>query len=84
MNHLQTSQKITLEDIAQRKEETLTEIRAQQKAMAMIARDIFAPLAPAASAGSSLMKSFNTGVAIFDGVMLGMKLIKKFRSMFRG
>lgn len=81
MNNQQTP-KITLEDIAQRKVELLKEIRNQQQVMASTARSIFAPLAPAASAGNALMRSFNTGIAIFDGVMLGIKMIKKVRHLF--
>lgn len=82
MNNQPTSPKITLDDIARRKEELLEEICAQQKAMATTARNIFAPLAPAASAGGAMMRSFNTGMAIFDGVMLGIKMIRKVRSLF--
>ena len=78
-NSTPTPQKITLEDIDQRKQD----IRNQKQAMADTTRRIFAPLAPAASSGSSLMRSFNTGMAIFDGVMLGMKMIRKVRGLFR-
>lgn len=83
MNNQQTTQKITLEDIARRKEEILVEIRVQKDAMTTTAKEIFAPLAPAASAGNSLMRSFNTGMAIFDGVMMGIKIMKKIRSLFQ-
>lgn len=83
MNNQPTPQKITLEDIARRKEEVLIELRVQKENMAATAKEIFAPLAPAASAGSSLMRSFNTGMAIFDGVMMGIKIMRKVRSMFR-
>ena len=82
-NSTPTPPKITLEDIAQRKQEILQDIRNQKQAMADTTRRIFAPLAPAASGGSSLMRSFNTGRAIFDGVMLGMKMIRKVRGLFR-
>ena len=82
-NSTPNPQKITLEDIAQRKQEILQDIRNQKQAMADTTRRIFAPLAPAASGGSSLMRSFNTGMAIFDGVMLGMKMIRKVRGLFR-
>ena len=71
-NSTPTPKKITLEDIAQRKQ-----------AMADTTRRIFAPLAPAASGGNALMRSFSTGMAIFDGVMLGMKMIRKVRGLFR-
>lgn len=29
------------------------------------------------------MRSFSTGITIFDGVMLGMKMIRKVRGLFR-
>lgn len=83
MNKQQIPQKITLEEIARRKEETLTKIRAQQGVMTATARNIFAPLIPAASAGNAMMRSFNTGMAIFDGVMMGLKIMKKIRSIFQ-
>lgn len=82
-NQQQTSQTITLEDIARLKAEKLEEIREQKRAMTRTARRIFAPLAPAASKGDALMRSFNTGMAVFDGVMMGLKIMKKIRRFFR-
>lgn len=64
-------------------QEVLQEICDQKQAMADTTRRIFAPLAPAASGGNALMRSFSTGMAIFDGVMLGMKMIRKVRGLFR-
>lgn len=78
-NSTPTPKKITLEDIAQRKKEVLQEICDQKQAMADTTRRIFAPLA----GGNALMRSFSTGMAIFDGVMLGMKMIRKVRGLFR-
>ena len=75
-NSTPTPKKITLEDIAQ-------EICDQKQARAETTRRIFAPRAPAASGGNALMRSFSTGMAIFDGVMLGMKMIRKVRGLFR-
>ncbi|WP_455587518.1 hypothetical protein [Bacteroides sp.] len=82
-NQQQPPQVITLEYIARLKKEKLEEIRNQQKAMSSTARKIFAPLAPAASKGDALMRSFNTGMAIFDGVVMGVKIMKKVRRYFR-
>lgn len=82
-NQQQTSQTITLEDIARLKAEKLEEIREQKKAMTRTTHRIFAPLAPAASKGDALMRSFNTGMAVFDGVMMGLKIMKKIRRFFR-
>lgn len=78
-----TSQKITLEDITRLKEKKLEEIRAQKRAMARTTQEIFAPLTPAASKADALMRSFNTGMAIFDGVMIGVKIMRKIRLFFR-
>lgn len=78
-----TPQKITLEDIAQRKQEVLDKIKIQKETMSDITHQIFAPLEPAASGVNSLMRSINTGMAIFDGVMLGLKMMRKFRAMFK-
>ena len=78
-NQQQKPQTITLEYIARLKAEKLEEIRA----MSRTTRRIFAPLAPAASKGDALMRSFNTGMAVFDGVMLGWKILKQVRRFFR-
>lgn len=76
-------QTITLEHIARLKTEKLEEIREQKKAMTRTAQRIFAPLAPATSQADAIMRSFNTGMAVFDGVMLGWKILKQVRRFFR-
>ena len=82
-NSTPTPKKITLEDIAQRKQEVLQEICDQKQTMADTTPPNFSPLHPAASGGNALMRSFSTGMAIFDGVMLAMKMIRKVRGLFR-
>ena len=79
----QTPAKITLEEITQLKKKLLNEIHAQKRAMTATTREIFAPLAPATNKADSLMRSFNTGMAIFDGVVMGIKIMKKIRAYFR-
>ena len=71
------------EYIARLKTEKLEEIRGQKKAMTRTAQRIFAPLAPATSQTDAIMRSFNTGMAIFDGVVMGVKIMKKIRRFFR-
>lgn len=78
-----TPQKLTLEDISERKRKVLSDIQAQKKAMTATIREIFSPLAPAATKADSLMRSFNTGMAVFDGVVLGIKMIRKLRRYFK-
>ncbi len=80
---MQKPQKITLEEISARKEEVLTQIRAQKEVMTDTARELFAPLAPAVSTGSKIQRAFNTGMAVFDGLMLGMKIMRNLRRYFR-
>ena len=65
----QTPQKFTLEEIAERKKKLLKEIHA--------------PLAPATNKADALMRSFNTGMAVFDGVVMGIKIMRKIRAYFR-
>ena len=72
---------ITLEAITQQKADLLMKIHEQKSIMTDLTRDLFAPLAPAANKTNAVVRAFNTGVAVFDGVMLGMKLMRKFRSV---
>ncbi len=83
MNDTIQTEILTLEDLQQQKAEALEELRAQQQIMADTARNLFAPIAPAADKGTAIMRAFNTGMAVFDGVMLGVKLMRKVRKIFR-
>lgn len=83
MNDTVQTEILTLEDLQQQKAEALEELRAQQQIMANTARNLFAPIAPAADKGTAIMRAFNTGMAVFDGVMLGVKLMRKVRKIFR-
>ena len=82
-NSTPTPKKITLEDIAQRKQEVLQEICDQKQAMADATSRIPGIQSPPSAALNAGMRSFSTGMAIFDGVMLGMKMIRKVRGLFR-
>ena len=79
----QTPPKITLEEITLRKQKLQGEIKAQKKAMTATVRELFAPLAPPTNKADAIMRSFNTGMAIFDGVMTGIKIMRKVRGYFR-
>ena len=83
MNDTVQTEILTLEDLQQQKAEALEELRAQQQIMADTARNLFAPIAPAADKGTAIMRAFITGMAVFDGVMLGVKLMRKVRKIFR-
>lgn len=79
----QTTHKFTLEEIIERKKKVQEEIQAQKKAMVNITQEIFTPVSPAVSRTSALMQSFNTGMAIFDGAMMGIKVMRKIRSYLK-
>ncbi|MCD8184600.1 MAG: hypothetical protein LUE99_17755 [Bacteroides sp.] len=84
MNMSDISQTIaTLEDLQLQKAEALGKLRTQKQVMTDAAKNLFAPVAPAADKGTAIMRAFNTGMAVFDGVMLGVKLMRKVRKMFR-
>lgn len=72
----------TLEELLQRKTRLLQDIRTQKRVMNHIGCDLMAPFAPSASKGSSVLRAFNRGMAVFDGVMLGLKVMRKFKSVF--
>ena len=74
--------KLTLDMICQQKAEKLAEIRASKQRIANNAREIFNPSETINSA-NSLMSNFNSGMAIFNGIMTGFKIIKRIRELFR-
>lgn len=74
---------LTLEELQRQRAEALEEVRAQKQVMANTARNLFAPVVPAANKGTALMRAFNTGMAVFDGIMLGLKLMRKTRNLFK-
>jgi len=83
MNNLSEKTYDTLESIAERKKELLQQIVVQKDAMNRLSRQLVSPLAPAANKANALMRAFNTGMAVFDGIKLGIKLMHKFRRIFR-
>ena len=73
----------TLDDIRVLRKQALLDVQQQKKALGTTARKLIAPLAPTVNKGNSIMKAFNTGMALFDGFILGIKLIRKFHRGIR-
>lgn len=73
---------LTLEDLQQQKAEALKELHNQKQVMADATRNLFAPIAPAANKGNAILHAFNTSMAVFDGAMLGIRLIRRIRKIF--
>ena len=81
---MQTSdKKITIEDIAAPKEKKKQEIDKQKDLIYNRFHNIFAPIEPDTNKAESLMRTFNTGMAVYDGLMLGMKTFKRIKGFFR-
>lgn len=79
----QTPRKFTIEEIVQRRKNIEVELRAQKKEMANTARALFAPLAPVTTKAGAMVHAFNTGAAIFEGFMIGVKIMRKLRRFLR-
>ena len=73
---------ITLEMICQQKAEKLSEIRASKQRMTESVSHLFKPEA-SEDASQALMHNFNSGIAIFNGLLTGFKIIKRIRNFFR-
>lgn len=84
MNQTQETPKttMTLDEICQLKAEKLTEIRASKQRITNSARELFHPT-ESANGANALMNNFSSGIAIFNGVMTGFKIIKRIRNLFR-
>ena len=74
--------KLTLEDLLIQKQELKKQIESQQQKLVesyylFIEPFSFNPM------HSSLRKKLTTGFAIFDGFMIGLKVIRKIKNLFR-
>lgn len=73
---------ITLEVIAQRKAEKLAEVQQAQKEMRQTLRSLFAPVEQKGGV-EGIMQHINTGIAVYDGVRTGIKIMQRIRSFFQ-
>ncbi len=75
-------QKMTLEDIRERKVALKEKIKEQNDTITKISRELFTPVEPSTKA-EALMNAVNAGISIFDGALFGMKAIRRIRSVVR-
>lgn len=73
---------LTLDEIAQRKTAVKNEITKQKEIILKKTKAIFTPNPVAGNGVSSFMESFNKGVALYDGVMTGIKMMRRVRAFF--
>ena len=77
-----TSPVITLEEISRRKKEVKKQIEIQKVLMTSTASELFSPT-KATNKMEFFMNSFNSGMAVFDGVMTGLKIMRRIRLLFK-
>ena len=73
---------ITLEIIKQMRREKLKEIRAAGTTIKNTTHGIFSPQERQTRV-NGLMQHVGTGIAVYDGIMTGIKLIRQIRKMFK-
>ncbi len=73
---------ITLEEISRQKKDISRQIKKQKQLIQLTATDLFAPV-KATNKIELIMNSVNSGLAMVDGVMTGMKMMRHIRSIFK-
>ncbi|MBQ6746913.1 MAG: hypothetical protein IJR07_07705 [Bacteroidaceae bacterium] len=74
---------ISLESIAQQKAAILKRINAQKQKMSSLSQGFIEPWKPTTKKSSAALGLFNKGLMVVDGVVLGLKLLKRLRKMLR-
>ena len=84
MNTPQENQRtaFSLDEIHQLRAEKLAEIRTSKQRIVNHARELFHP-SETTNGANSLMNNFHSGMAIFNGIMTGFKIIKRIRNFFK-
>ncbi len=75
-------QVITLDMIRRRRVEKLAEIQQAKERLAETASALFAPIEDKGGV-DGIMQHVNTGIAIYDGVRTGIKIMQRIRGFFR-
>ncbi len=73
---------ITLEEITRQKKEVLRLINIEKELIHATTSKLFAPV-KSTNRIETLMNSVNSGMAAFDGIMTGIKIMRHVRSIFR-
>ena len=73
---------ITLEEIAKRKKEIKRQLNEQKTVMTTKTQSLFSTPKQELARWDSTANTISKAIAIYDGVMLGFKLMKRFRGVF--
>lgn len=72
---------ITLEVIAQLKAEKLKEVQLAKENIVNNIHELFAPVEQRGGV-NGIMQQVNTGIAVYDGIRTGIKIMQRIRSYF--
>lgn len=72
---------ITLQEITQRKEELKREIDQKEHQLSELAHELFSTSAPKTST-ESMIQYAQSAIWIYDGVMTGVKIVRRFQRFF--
>ena len=76
-----TNATYTLEDIIARKQAKRKEILESKECLQTLAQDLFAPN-ESKNKLDGLMQHVNMGIAAYDGIMTGIKILRRVRGFF--
>jgi hypothetical protein len=74
---------ITLESIAEQKAALRKRIGSKEQKISALSQEFMDPWKPATKKSSAALGLFNKGMLVFDGVMIGLKLLKRLRKIMR-
>ncbi len=72
----------TLEEISRKKKEVRRQIENQEALMRLTVSELFSPT-KAISKMEFVINSFNSGMAVIDGMMTGLKIVRRVRFLFK-
>lgn len=75
--------KITMKSLARQKAEIRAKIARQHNELAQIYWDTLAPFYRMGNSPFSILKRFSVSVALFEGIITSLRMIRKIRSLFK-
>lgn len=72
----------TLEAITQQKEDTIKEIRKQERVISGLTKNVFSMSEPVVTKGQTVIRMLNISTTFFKGIMFGVQLSKKIKKLF--
>lgn len=72
----------SLEEITRQKVAVRQELHNHHQRMNTLSKELLEPLKPAANKGNTMIRTFRNGMAILNGIVLGLRVMRKLRRLF--